>query len=70
MWEEIMQQYILFHNQIREEAKKKGQERAYKVQEAGGLDLPVPLPLLPSPPHPYNHYHLAAEQSTKIVFWL
>ena len=45
-----MQQYILFHNQIREEAKKKGQERAYKVQEAGGLDLPVPLPLLPSPP--------------------
>ena len=66
-----MQQYILFHNQIREEAKKKGQERVCKVQEAGGLDLPVPLPLSPSPhPHPYNHYHLAAEQSTKIVFWL
>ena len=72
MWEEIIQQYIIFHNHIRfkgRKLRKRGSSQharhMYRKQEAWTSLLPCPF-YRPLPPH--NHHRLAAEQATKIVF--
>lgn len=64
MWEEIMQQYIIFHNQKRVKGRKLRKRGSswharYRKQEAWTSLFPCPF----TPTLPHNHLHLAAVSS-------